>query len=201
MLYVYMLDLVISNPYNGRMYIANVAKLGGWEFFHYRLYLFALVGRVGYYIVDHYGARTTANDAQIVFIHGLGFSAYSFTVGYLFTAAPGEGFFPFGLAALVFGLHLFGVNHQLRHWHRDVFDRYLRWMLASSIIVGWVVGVSFDLGKGTLATATALLGGAILINVMTEELPGPQAGKIVPFLGGIACFTLITALIRTLPRI
>ena len=48
---------------------------------------------------------------------------------------------------------------------------------------------------------TAFISDAILINVMAEELPDKDAGRMTPFLAGIGIFVLVAMAIRSIPRI
>ena len=55
--------------------------------------------------------------------------------------------------------------------------------------------------KAVAGIATAFLGGAVLVNVMTEELPLKKRGRMAPFVAGVVAFTVIAMLMRSVPRV
>jgi len=173
----------------------------GWEFFQYRLYLYALLGMLLFYFIDRARVTNPRHTHWLTWLHGIGFSTYSGMLGYLLPNVPRQGYFPYGLVALAFGLHLMGIDHQLRHWHRESFDRYMRWLMGVSVILGWTLGVFTDVDKSELAVWSSVLAGGILINVMNEELPDHKEGRMSAFLGGIGLIIVLGIIVRSLPRI
>lgn len=172
----------------------------GWEFFQYRLYGYCLVGLLLYYCLDRVRVLSERWRTRAVVLHGLGFSLYCALIGYFLPNVPRAGFFPYGLVALVFAIHFLGVNHHLRHWHPQSYDRYLRWFMAISLIAGWIIGVTADVPKTVVSAWTAILAGAMMINVLNEELPSHREGKLIAFVAGIVCFTLVAMIVRSLPQ-
>jgi hypothetical protein len=173
----------------------------GWEFFQYRLYLYALLGMLLFYFIDRARVTKPQHAHWLNWLHAIGFCVYGGMLGYLLPNVPRQGYFPYGLVALAFGLHLMGIDHQLRHRHREFFDRYMRWPLGISVIVGWALGVFTDVDKSELAVWSSVLAGGILINVMNQELPEHREGKMSAFLSGIGLIIVLAIIVRSLPRI
>jgi hypothetical protein len=48
-------------------------------------------------------------------------------------------------------------------------------------------------------TGSAFLGGAMLVNVMSEELPSPDSDSMKPFLAGVVLFVVAMAWVRSTP--
>jgi hypothetical protein len=91
-------------------------------------------------------------------------------------------------------LHFTAVDHMVRDWHPAAFDRVLRWLFASTLVAGWVLGELVPVADGVVATWTALLAGAILLNVLNLELPRPS-GPLWPLLAGVASFAAVSRLL------
>lgn len=172
------------------------------EFWHYRLYLLGLTGLVLYFFIDRYGTDSARKPASGIVLHAVGFCAYNALIGYLLAhiQAVRAGFVPHLPIALVLGLHLFAIDHQLRQWHADIFDRTLRWLLAASVVAGWLAGVLTPVSESALAAWSAFLSGGILINVLNQELPRGRTAHVPAFLAGIGMVVLVVITVRTLSR-
>jgi len=94
---------------------------------------------------------------------------------------------PYAAIVVVMALHFTAVDHLVRHWHPAAFDRALRWVFALAITAGWLLGTLTYLPGHVVATWTAVLAGAILLNVLNLELPRPS-GPLWPFLVGVLVF-------------
>jgi hypothetical protein len=160
-----------------------------WEFWQYRLYTLVLVGLLFFYIVDRY-RDLSAHVHWVVGVQSIGFGLYSFTLGYLLPTLRREGYVPYLLLGLIFGLHLAGLNHQLRLRHRKVFDERLRYFFAASILAGWLMGLQFPLPVRLMAAITAFVAGGIIVNVMLEELPDRDDDRLWPFIAGVFFFLM-----------
>ena len=171
----------------------------GWEFFHYRTFLIALAGLVTYLTV-YWSSSTHKATLSISVIYGLGFSMYNLITGYILANLPRPGPLPYLLVVMVLGLHFLGVDHQLRHWHLDFFDRLLRWILAAALLSGWVAGVAIYLPPAVLMYGISFFAGAIIINVMTEEIPELEEGGYLFFLLGILLFIMAAMIVRSIPK-
>ncbi len=171
------------------------------EFWQYRLYLLSLTGLLVYLFIDRLGAP----DGRIVhrarLIQGVGFSFYNVLMGYLLSSMPRPGATPVVLATFTLCLHFLGIDHQLRHTHPELFDRQLRWLLALSVCLGWLIGILTDLPQIYSATAIAFVAGSIIVNVMTEELPDRRPASLMAFVVGVLIFATIMAIARSIPRV
>ncbi|TDI40339.1 MAG: hypothetical protein E2P02_17205 [Acidobacteria bacterium] len=177
------------------------AEPSGAEFFHYRVFLFALFGFLFYFIVDRDRLPGHPRAELATSLHSASFCFYNALVGYIIPHIPRPGLVPLFVASAVLGVHLLGINHQLRHWHPNRFDRTIRWLLAASIVFGWALATFTSLPKELLLVMTGFLAGAIVVNVMMEELPEKDdPRRVVPFLVGIGIFLVVMIFIRSLPH-
>ncbi len=68
------------------------------------------------------------------------------------------------------------------------------------MVVGWSLGMTVTLPKMVLAGITAFLAGAIIINVLTEELPDRKEERFLPLLLGVGSMAIVAAIIRSFPK-
>lgn len=180
--------------------IAQQSTANSWEFINYRIYLFALIGLVIYLVVDLYSEGENKERSIIKLFNYSAFCFYSIILGYTLADMPRSGILPIILITIVLGFHFFGINHQLFQWNHFIFTRYLRWLLALSIFMGWLYGIFTSLPKEVMMTATAFLSGAIIANVMFEEL-SKHRPTIKPLLTGVMTIMVIVTIIRSLPKV
>ena len=99
---------------------------------------------------------------------------------------PGAGFL--FLIAVAMSLHFIGTDHEFRRFDPVFYDRVMRWSLAGSLVIGWIMGISHILSHTSLSAWLAFLSGAIIINTMWEEVPDERSGRFWPFLFGAVGF-------------
>ena len=172
-----------------------------WEFLHYHVYVIALLGLLIYLCLD----RFTQSEGQDVGRWrpsiGLAFGAYSLLIGYMIADVPRVGLAPYALILIALGPHLLGMDHQMRLRNEARFDRFLRWVFAVMLLIGWAFGSVTELPNSIVWSATAFLAGAIIINVIRDELPNRQSVRMWPFLLGVAIFFLIALIFRSIPKL
>lgn len=196
--YVFMSLLPKLSDYT--VYIANLES-GRWEFMQYRIYFFALIGFVVYFAVDIWSGSENPRTLYWKQVQGVFFCIYNFFVGYILLQFSRTGFLPIFLVALVLCAHLMGIDHLLYTWHSIYFKKVLRWLMASSLIIGWLIGMTIILPKMFKVSAIAFISGAILINVMTEELPNKDKKRYLEFLAGVAFTVIVAFIVRSYPKI
>ncbi len=170
------------------------------EFGQYRIFFYALLGFALYFAVDQSRLEGGERKTGVVLVHAMAFSGYSLLTGYLLANMPRGGSLPIVVGAPVLALHLVGINHQLRDWDRQAFDRYFRWLFAGAVIVGWTAGDFLNVSKEFLMLVTGILAGGIVANTMLEKLPAGQRHKLLPFFAGVTIFVAIAWVMRSLPK-
>jgi hypothetical protein len=68
-------------------------------------------------------------------------------------------------------------------------------VLAVAVVLGSVFGLLVHLSHLTVGLVVAFLTGAIVLNVVKEELPGDSEARFGPFLAGAVGYTAVLALI------
>lgn len=162
-------------------------------------HLVALGGLVAMYAVERgvrrrerRGRQTGAKDATF-WLHIATFCLYNAVVGHLL--GRGEPRDP-GLFTLALGFHFLVNDYTFQRDHRAAYDRVGRWLLAAAVIVGGVTGAIIDLGPAWTHLLFAFLAGAIVLNVLKEELPADREARLSAFFVGVVVFTALVLIVE-----
>jgi hypothetical protein len=124
-----------------------------------------------------------------------GFAVYSGLVSYLMVSEGEQGVLYLTLYFIAMALHFLAIDHSLRREHEALYDHSGRWVLAGSVLAGWVVGSLSTISEDVLATLLGFVGGGVVINSMIMELPKEKEGRFWPFCAGAAGYGLLVLLI------
>ena len=80
---------------------------------------------------------------------------------------------------------------EFKNSHKDVYDRYGRWLLALAVLLGWTAGTFFGIQEVMVSLLAAFIAGAIILNVLKEELPENRLSSLRAFLLGVVFYTLL----------
>lgn len=162
------------------------------------VYLVALTGLVVYYAIERavkiHRRRVPAEQAPAVgavfWLHMASFAIYNGVIGHLLTERGGR---PQNLAwfTLALGLHLVVMDDGLRRDHPGLYHRYGRWLLSAAILAGWMIGQLTALPDRALAVMLAFLAGALVLNVIKEELPAERESRLWPFVAGAVLYAAV----------
>ena len=168
------------------------------------LFLVTLLGLIVYYGIDRLSSTIHAFPGEPqyskrekinIMLHGWGYAFYNFLIGYLITNLPRPGVEPMILVTVVMVPHFLGLDYHFRKKEQLFYDRWLRWLFAASLVLGWVVGTQFEFPGFIKAVCFAFLSGAILINTIKEELPEDERASFISLLSGVMSFIVITAVL------
>jgi hypothetical protein len=162
---------------------------------HQRVYLLCLAGFLVYYGIRRMSTVPRFGKGGRNWSMLVGFSIYSVLIGYLVGEQKSFDLNFLLLIALGMSLHFIGTDHEFRRYDRAFFDRYMRWSLAVSVIVGWFMGAAHLLGHPSVAAWKAFLSGAVIINTMWEEVPDERSGRFWPFAAGAIGFALLVVVV------
>lgn len=155
------------------------------------IYFVALVGFLSFYSLDrlHAHLRETAEAGQEVrafHLHLVGFAGYVALMSYLLVRKSESSLASTVLYAAAFAAHFLVLEHNLSEEHGADWKRTGRWVLAAMCLIGWGMGVSFELPDFFLALLIAFVSGAVIMTSTVMELPSGKDGRFVPFsLGGL----------------
>ncbi|GGM26221.1 hypothetical protein GCM10011351_09820 [Paraliobacillus quinghaiensis] len=172
------------------------------SYLEHHVYLLAMLGLVIFYILESIAKKSQRKNQQdtgkkqpkkkTFWIHISSFAIYNGLIGYLLIHRDSEGLLNLILYVIAMALHFIVVDYGLRTHHKDIYNRIGRWLLALAVMIGWGIGVITEIPESALALLFAFLSGAIILNVLKEELPEDRESSTWAFsLGAIGYVVLL----------
>jgi len=162
------------------------------------VYLMALVGFVVFYgvevVVVQRRGEPTETATGVYRFHLAVFALYSAVIGFLLFHQEVETVTSLALYAVAMGLHLVATDAGLRRHHGAAFDRWGRWLLAGGTLVGGAMGALAAESGLALSMTFGFLAGAIVLNVVKEELPSLDQSRFVAFVSAALAYTVVLLL-------
>jgi hypothetical protein len=165
-------------------------------FLNHHVYIGGLFGFLLFYALERHVKKSekkggSENFKGVFWIHITSFSFYNMLAGYLLVQPLKEEMRELLLYAVAMGIHFLVNDYGLSKEHKNPYQNMGRWLLASSILIGWAFGRFVFIPDTVVALMFALLSGGILLNVMKEELPEERDSSILAFLAGAALYTIL----------
>ncbi|MDE5415126.1 hypothetical protein [Alkalihalobacterium chitinilyticum] len=160
------------------------------------LYFIGLIGVLIFYGIQKVVRKAQLNDKthkartlfwlQIIF-----FGIYNMLVAYTIISHDVLGIQAvfYGLAV---GLHFVAVAHDLWREYADIYNHVGRYVLATGILAGWLLGVTIDLSPLIESIIFAFISGAMILNVLKYELPPDDEAHYLTFTIGVVSYTAVT---------
>lgn len=161
------------------------------------VYALALAGLVMFYGLERLiqNVRTPESSqgssrARIwpFWVHIYAFAVYNLLVGYLLLHREEAGWASLALYFLAMALHFFANDFWLHKEHQRIYDRSGRWVLAGAVLLGWAAGATITLPEAAQIALFSFLSGAIILNVLKEELPEHRRSRFLPFFAGAVVY-------------
>ncbi|MEO1348646.1 MAG: hypothetical protein AAFW84_07590 [Cyanobacteria bacterium J06635_15] len=182
---------------------AEVEHTGGLliDYLENHIYLLALAGLAIFYGLEklalrsrRHNQKTTGDNATgsgIFWIHITSFAIYNAILGYLLRESENHGLVACLILFIALALHFVVNDVGLREHHKQIYDRFGRWLLAAAILVGWSLGQATHFNTAAVAAIWALVAGGVILNVMKEELPEKQESHFGLFVTGAMIYSAI----------
>ncbi len=188
-----------------QLILTGVVPASGWlGYLQHHAYLVAFVGFLTYFGASRAGASAevptdqSAKDSlshPLEMLHILSAALYALLVGYLLADYQRPGITPILLGMIALSLHFLGADHALLERYGKLYDRLIRWLLVGATIAGACIGALTTLRPTVVAMWFAFLAGAIIVNVLEDELPKGRQSDFWWFVAGALSFAaLILAL-------
>lgn len=169
--------------------LLNAAGSAALLFAEQRIYLLALVSFVVFYGLEHMvlvgrerqSAKKTGKLDPAYLTQLAGYLAYSTLIGYLLVERGNRGTLPLAIYTFAMAVHFFIVDHALYEEHANRYAPHGRWLLAASIVIGWLFAVEMPLPELQIARLFAVLAGGVVITSLRTELPDDRDGRFWPF--------------------
>ena len=201
----YVFVQLLPEMFEAQIAFSKATAGSGLPFPEQRVYTSALMGFVLVYGLENLVSRSreqrreervTEGKGDLVYwLHMGGFAVYGGLVSYLMVDQGKRGLVFLALYFVAMFLHFLGVDHSLRREHAALYDRSGKWVLAGTVLAGWLVGASISIPETVLSTLQGLVGGGVVINSMIMELPKENEGRFWPFCAGAVGYALIILLI------
>lgn len=170
-------------------------EAAGLAWLENHVYLIALAGLVLFYCLEawvrrHQGSGEADGEISpgVFWTHIGSFTLYNALIGYILAQGE-ERLVPYTIAM---ALHFLVTDFALLHNHEDTYRKKGRWVVTSGIAAGWGAAMVLDQEPGRLLAALiAFLGGAVILNVLKEELPAERESKLSAFIMGVLGYSLI----------
>lgn len=169
--------------------------------FRHHAYLLALAGLVTFFLLDRSVRHVPLTESALTSKRTLafqivGFSLYNLQVGYLIADLPVPGVASYVLIALVFGLHLMGVDHHLWHHGSLAYEKILRWCFIAATLLGWTVGILTHALESVVILVGTFVAGGVMILAIREELPDDRRSSPVAFVIAVCTASLLIIVVQ-----
>ena len=185
-----------------QLILVGAAPATGWlGFLQHHAYLVAFAGFLTYYGASRAGDRVAVRAGQapmqrlrhpLEHLYILSAALYALLVGYLIADYQRPGLAPLLLGTIALTLHFLGACHAVLERFGELYERLIRWLLVGATIAGACIGALTTLRPTIVALWFAFLAGAIIVNVLEEELPEGEHSDFWWFFIGAIVFTMLT---------
>jgi len=124
------------------------------------------------------------------------FSLYNLLVGALFVIKPYASFLDGILYQSALLLHFAALDLSMRERHPHAYDGKGRWLMAGSVVLGWALGHLGVTHPFIVGPAFAFLAGAMILNVLKDELAETESSYLGAFLFGSAVYAALFLIAR-----
>ena len=142
------------------------------------------------------GDRAPQSTSIAVFwLHTTTFVVMNALIGYLLLHNQERGPTALGLFFVAMMLKFVINDHALHEAHKEKYDRVGRLVLAAAVLVGFGIRYVARFPEPVPVVLQATLAGAVIFNVLKEELPKPTKARYWPFIGGGIAYTGLLLLV------
>lgn len=165
-------------------------------YLEHHAYLLALIGLACFYglerVIKSHRRRLPEHmqsHGGLFWLHIAAFSIYNALIGYLLVHRDSSG--DLLTFAVAMALHLLVNDFALQNHHNHLYVHRGRWVLAAAVLAGWGLGQAKALSEVAVSAAVAFIAGAIVLNVLKEELPEERNSRFSFFLLGAAGYSVL----------
>lgn len=129
----------------------------------------------------------------VFWIHIIPFTAKNFLIGFIFVQQVAEhGLLEAYLYCFATTVHVFVVDFSLYTHHRKLYQYFGRFALVSALGMGYIISVFFPpTWLLILYILESILAGAMILNIIKEELPEERESNVFAFLIGATTYTIL----------
>lgn len=181
---------------NTHQQVLEKAQNGLLRFIENHAYLMALMGLALFYGLEEVVSQSTKKketkaSSGIFWLHVGVFFFYNMLIGYLLIQETFDQVLGMLFYFLALSVHFMTIDQSMREAHQDVYDQYGRWILIFAVLVGWALGAITELKEAVVSTMVAFLSGALILNVLKEELPKESESSFGAFAAGLIIYSAL----------
>jgi hypothetical protein len=156
------------------------------------LFLIALAGMLIVYSLDVIADSGRGSTRWLYRVHMITFAVINAIYAYTMPSLLTTGVDYAVLFTVAIAAHTLLVDRTLARAHPDLFRHEDRWIGIAGVVIGLTIAAALPpVDELTLAVATALLGGGLLMTTFREELPLASKARLVWLLGGAVVMTVL----------
>lgn len=154
------------------------------------VFLLSLSGLIFFYGLEKLAIKTQSDKEHasyhphVFWIHLLSFAIYNMMLGYILHHREEQSYQKIFFFILAIAAHFMVNDFGFQKKFRNLYVSKGRWILALSILCGWVAGALTKISQSSFVILLALISGGIILNVLKEELPEEKEGRFRAFLLG-----------------
>lgn len=186
--------------------VAEKAQLDTWlENIDYVTYISALLGIAVFYGINQLSEKSerenrerenlTRPSKSIFILEISAFALYNVLIGYLLQELSSDNIGAYIVYFIVFSFHFIANNRILHLTHEDLYTRAGRWILAISVLIGWILYELTHASDLTLAFMSSFLTGGVVLNILNDELPEEKKSSFPAFLIGMVFIAILLQVI------
>jgi hypothetical protein len=170
-------------------------------FLRHHVYLLALLGLTVFYGLERaaevsrvrrrHEEAEDCTSPQVFWLHMVSFAFFNALIGYLMIQWEVHGFGWMAVFFLAMALHFVVNDYGLRQHHKDLYGRRGRWILAATVYVGWILGLTVQVSEALVALPLAFVAGGVVLNVLKEELPKERESSFGWFALGVFLYAAL----------
>ncbi len=168
------------------------------SFLDHHVYYIAVFGFITFYGLEKAAKESRKNNSDdqtepaVFWVHMASFFIYNALIGHLLVSrSKEETIFGLILYTIGVGLHFFVVDFTLTSHHKSQFTQKGRWILSVAIALGWLAGILEIFPPLLLSVLLSFLTGAIILNVLKEELPGERQASYSTFAASAVVYMVL----------
>ncbi|GAE34492.1 hypothetical protein [Halalkalibacter akibai] len=163
------------------------------------LYFIGLIGLLTFFglqtKLSQLGKTEVKTKQPLLWTQTIFFAFYNLFIVYTVITSHVTGIQALFYAAAV-GLHFIAVSHDLWRENQEIYLKYGRFIMVFSIIAGLFIGTFIPLGSLADSLIFAFVSGAMILNVLKNELPSNQEAHFPTFAFGVIAYTSFTITLK-----
>lgn len=173
----------------------------------YEIYLVAMFGLAVFYGLER-AAKQSADSERasqnneitetgkgVYQLHIVSFGLYNAIIGYLLVSKDEMVGLNLIFFTLAMAFHFVVNDYAFVEHYKSRYRRTGRWILAGSILLGWLIGFIGDLHKLLIILLFAFVAGGTILNTLKEELPQDRKSNFWAFGAGLLFYAALLVLV------